>query len=367
MLRNIEIKNFRGFRQYSLHDAGRINLLVGLNNCGKTTLLEAIRLLTCGGNIAEFAAILEQRGEVLGGGLDGRRIHDADISHLFYGHKLEKNSRFSVEANADSAPEVVTIYIGYQATSANAPQQSNALDGELFESGFLNMEWKGSTNFSGRSLPITSRGGISQDDLQRMRWTGKAKSNSCYVSTAALNAELIAASFGKIALNPEEELIINSLRILEPKLERIAIGGPDDPSPRSMIKGGVYIKLRGVENRIPIGSLGDGMWRMLGLSLAMAQAEKGILLVDDIDTGLHHIVMRDMWRLVYETAKRLDIQVFATTHSRDCVQSLATISRGDVSKNSEITIHRIEPEKPESIRYTEQQIVIAAEQNIEVR
>ena len=61
-------------------------------------------------------------------------------------------------------------------------------------------------------------------------------------------------------------------------------------------RGGVFIKLSKTGNRIPIGSMGDGMWRMLGLALALANAKGGVLLVDEIDTGLHYSVMADMWR-----------------------------------------------------------------------
>ena len=113
--------------------------------------------------------------------------------------------------------------------------------------------------------------------------------------------------------------------------------------------------------------MGDGIWRLLGLALALVRSENGILLVDEIDTGLHYTVMEDMWKLVNETARRLNVQVFATTHSRDCYESLAAISRDTVSTGSEITIQRIERGKTRSVAYTEQEIVAASERHLEVR
>ncbi len=113
--------------------------------------------------------------------------------------------------------------------------------------------------------------------------------------------------------------------------------------------------------------MGDGIWRMLGLALALVRAEGGILLVDEIDTGLHFTVMSNMWRLIYNTAKRLNVQVFATTHSRDCYESLAVICREDVSKGSDITIQRIERDRQVAIGYTEQEIIAAAQRGMEVR
>ena len=91
------------------------------------------------------------------------------------------------------------------------------------------------------------------------------------------------------------------------------------------------------------------------------------MLVDEIDTGLHHSVMVDMWRLVIETAQRLDIQVFATTHSLDCVDALAQIRRKYPEIAAEVTVHRVEKNAPKTVVYEMDEIVIAAEGHIEVR
>jgi len=122
-----------------------------------------------------------------------------------------------------------------------------------------------------------------------------------------------------------------------------------------------------VPHRIPIGTLGEGIWRLLGIALALVRARGGTLLIDEIDTGLHYSIMSKMWRLVLETAQRLDVQVFATTHSRDCFESLASIARVDVSEGSEVTIQRLETDRSRTVNFTEQEIVLAAERGIEVR
>jgi AAA15 family ATPase/GTPase len=113
--------------------------------------------------------------------------------------------------------------------------------------------------------------------------------------------------------------------------------------------------------------MGDGIWRMLGIAIGLVTAKDGILLVDEIDTGLHYAVMSDMWRLVERTAERLNVQVFATTHSRDCYESLASIAHESVTENSKVTIQRIEREKGTTVAFTERDIVIAAERGLEVR
>ncbi len=109
------------------------------------------------------------------------------------------------------------------------------------------------------------------------------------------------------------------------------------------------VKLKSLENPVPIGSMGDGIWRMLALSIAIAQSKGGTLLVDEIDTGFT-TVMSKMWNLIYSAAKEFNVQVFATTHSYDCVYSLAQICP-DADSDNKITVQRIEANKHQSVPY----------------
>jgi AAA15 family ATPase/GTPase len=138
-------------------------------------------------------------------------------------------------------------------------------------------------------------------------------------------------------------------------------------SVRDPTRGGIFVRLKDVKDRIPIGSMSDGIWRMLGLALNVVHSANGVLLVDDIDIGLHHSVIKDMWKFLYAAATKYDVQVFATTHSRDCCQSLAAICRDSTSTASEVTIQRIEQGRDKAIAYTEQEIIAAAKHDIEVR
>jgi AAA15 family ATPase/GTPase len=94
--------------------------------------------------------------------------------------------------------------------------------------------------------------------------------------------------------------------------------------------------------------MGDGMWRMLTMAMAITQAKGGVLLVDEIDTGLHYTAMADMWNLICKSAKEFQVQVFATTHSYDCVHSLATICTPQMDPNHRVSIQRIEIGKGQS-------------------
>jgi len=76
--------------------------------------------------------------------------------------------------------------------------------------------------------------------------------------------------------------------------------------------------------------------------------------------------MSQMWRLIFNAAKELDVQVFATTHSYDCVYSLAQICNDPDGSNS-VTVQRIEPGKSTAVPYDQDEIAVAAHREIEVR
>ena len=183
-----------------------------------------------------------------------------------------------------------------------------------------------------------------------------------FIRTSGVKAADVVRSYSKLVFTDKDEPIKQALRIVEPAFEDIApVAGDrlDRDAP-----GGVVLKLRGIAGQVPIGSTGDGMWRMLGLALSLANAKGEVLLVDEIDTGLHYSVMEGMWRMVNKQAAALSVQVFATTHSRDCYESLAAIAR---SEAGDVTIQRIDRSRGEAVRFSREAVVAAAERGIEVR
>ncbi len=187
------------------------------------------------------------------------------------------------------------------------------------------------------------------------------------IPTAGLDARGVIAAFESVVLTKEEEFLLEALRTIEPRVIRLASIGSDAPR-WNIGRGGIVIRLSDSPERIPIGSLGDGMWRILGIALALVSSRNGVLLVDEIDTGLHYTALENMWRVIDETSKRLNIQVFATTHSRDCYESLASICREDVIiAESEVLIHRIESGSEVAISYSEGEIISTSLYDTEVR
>jgi hypothetical protein len=380
MLQSLKIEGFRGFQNFEMANLGRINLLVGKNNSGKTSILEAIQFLYVQNNLDIFLETISYRGEFSWS--ESNRTKVFEICHLFPGHEIIPSKEIIIIGSRESHQESVTISVksipiqlSLFSDKNDDLNNDNIFDDEEWNKLLLSIRW--SQSQKPIELELLANGTLARDSIRRMASLSRIshkigidnKIELRFLTPFSLTSSDMAALFDNIVLSPLEDLIIESLKIIEPKIERIASVGSGKylTSNNLGVRGGFLIKIKNHDQPIPIGSLGDGFWRMLGLVLAMVNLENGILLVDEIDSGLHFTVMTDMWKVVWETAKKLNIQVFATTHSRDCWQSLAELITEEKITDNEITIQRIDREKSQSVIFDPEEIVIAAKSNLEVR
>jgi len=380
MLKTVRIHNFRGFRSFELNNLGRLNLLVGTNNCGKTSVLEAIQLLCSRNNLEPLRDVMKSRGEYFWD--ERKRERELDIRHLFYGHDIEPGSEFSVLGVDGNSEEKVVATVGirrirrhYDSSSDNS-EQLKIIDDEIFDDSpedfkvlDFAIKWIHGSEQESWDRPLSNNGGLSDEYIRRLTRIGIPKNietKTQFVTSSALTTEKMIELFDQIVLTPEENLVQEALKTIESKIERIASVGSEKYR-RSEAREGFVVRLSDSHQRVPIGSMGDGIWRILGLALATVGAANGVLFVDEIDTGLHFSTMSDMWKLIWETAKRLNVQVFATTHSSDCWTSLASIASREDTMEDGITIQRIERDKDVGVVFSEREIIIAANRGIEVR
>ena len=103
MISSVHLENYRGFKEYRLSGLGRINLLVGKNNSGKTAILEAVNLLASAGDPRVLSRIARQRGEVHYDteDRDTRRSLYTDVSHFFHGHQFGEESKFIIQSDGN--------------------------------------------------------------------------------------------------------------------------------------------------------------------------------------------------------------------------------------------------------------------------
>ena len=150
----------------------------------------------------------------------------------------------------------------------------------------------------------------------------KQRINFQYVPTKTTSMDELGVLWDKVALTHYEKYTIDALRLIEPHIEDIRFVIKDErTNERTAI-----VKLFDEELRFPIRSMGDGIVRILQLILNMYAAKDGLYLIDEFDNGLHYSVQKSLWQMIFSLAKQLNIQVFATTHSWDCIQSFTEVS-----------------------------------------
>lgn len=133
--------------------------------------------------------------------------------------------------------------------------------------------------------------------------------NSVYISPRS-NYSALSKIWNEIALTSQE------VEVLE--IFNSAMGL--DVFRISILDKEVKVLLRGKNKPVQIETLGDGAKRVLLIAMSLTSSKKNLLLIDEIETHLHHSVIRKLWKIIFEYAIKWNIQVVATTHSQDAIR-----------------------------------------------
>jgi len=358
MTKSLRLRGYRAFDNFEINDLARVNLLVGKNGCGKTSILEAIQILETQGSVGTLKDIAFQRVEMAVKEQEDQYRSDffISLSHFFHGRNFAVGASFEIEGDSKHSK------VRAQVVDASSLDEQHNLFDDIPSDGCINL-----LDISGMLYPVSDNGALSfgrSFNSRRSAVAGQRLRNVEFVSTASLNLGVLYAIWNNILINSKEEEVIRAMRILDPSIEGVYFL-TDYDSQRS--PGGVLVSFNDGRERVPLGSTGEGMRRLLALALALTQAKGGVLLVDEIDTGLHYSVLGQMWLLIVEAARKMDIQVFATTHSLDCVKGLAWLCENHSELREEVALHKIDASLNHSVAFDAEQIAIADEQGIEVR
>lgn len=349
MLNSLEIKNFRILEDFKVSKLGRVNLIVGKNDSGKSSVLEALRIYA--GNA--HRGLLE---EIATG-------HDETYC-LKETEQIESDIKFPFEdffvGRQFPQDETLAISIGEQAPGGDALRIEH---GFLFEKKEVVTNDLGgtieTTHISRRRIPSPSHDDLSSEAISHVLFVTKGKHSfptialdkssrftprfkrkisgtlpCSVIPTQFISIDDLADEWDKITLTEHEEIVKQALRIITPEFESLTFIRNDEGNKhlRQEFSRLAKVKMSDSPHPVPLNSLGDGMLRVLQLVLKVFPAKGGFLLIDEFENGLHFSVQEKVWKLLFEMAQRLDIQVFATTHSWDCIESFAkaAIARRDV-------------------------------------
>lgn len=190
---------------------------------------------------------------------------------------------------------------------------------------------------------------------------------SSFITANGRGRPRIGHLWDKIALTDREDVVLAALRIVVPDVERISIVNNAYAEAGEKIERIPIVKLKGARDPVPLRSLGEGLYRLFALALSLVDAAGGFFLVDEIESGLHYSVQVDLWRIIFAVARQLDIQVFATTHSFDCIEAFQVAAQEDEA--SEGMLIRLERKNGEIIPtlFDERRLGIVTREHIEVR
>jgi hypothetical protein len=373
---SLEIRGFRAFQDLRIEKLGRVNLIVGQNNVGKSCLLEALQLYASRARPSFLWQLLEAHGEAAqlsqsGNNTEGEML--SIISNLFYDWPEMTELVPPIEIGPiDSPSATLRLSLGFFSPNSNETGQTTLQ--QVLPEGYGSVE-KAFPCFSvqlgqGRQIIYPLEAISTCEPLE-----DEIPPINCILSDAhSLSKREISALWDKIASPEVDEEILNALRVLAPGLNAIhMVGNIGTKHERFPV-----VTAATIAKPLPIWTLGTGIQRTLAIMLALLNAKDGLLLIDEIEHGLHYTAQVELWLLIFEIARRLNVQVFATSHSWDCIVSFQAaveeITQQDEQavledKQTEAMLFRLSLKtgNMRAVIYDKRKLAIAARQNIEVR
>lgn len=321
-LPELSIRAFRGLNDLTIPKLGRVTLIAGKNGVGKTTVLDAIRIYAARGDYSALLQVLQDREETsLRTDADGDDFLAPDWKSLFFGRDTSDNSCISIGPDEEKRKLRIRIGFAEEQIEQHLPdflQNSKVqtikieIDGKKqeFPLVYSAKDFATPSAFTGRTV-FRNKPERSSETTCRL------------LGPEPLGNRDLARLWNSVALTDSEDQVIKSLRlILGQDIERIAVLGDEAPS-RKRVSQRVMIKSAGYAERMPLKSLGDGTIRVFGIALALVCSRDGFLLIEEAENGIHHTAEYEFWRMILTTARQNNVQVFATTHSWDCVVGFA--------------------------------------------
>lgn len=327
MLDSFHIHNFRLFKNFSIEKLGQLNLITGKNNSGKSCLLEALYLYAKNVSPTVLYEIITSREEDWEERLQRRNNKSDEVEspfrYLFYGYHLPQAGKDSIEIGPLS--EMFKIHVSaYQRIEMEEKRIISRVDmtqqnyGEL-DNVELAIELEENSNF--RRLFFLNRDIRDQIRLPFIRMEqDRAKYNVQYIPASQFNNNDASILWDNINIHPKlRQEVFRGLQIIDNRIQEIV--KISDSREATFIL--IY---RDSNERLPLNSMGDGMIHLFHVILGLVNAREGILLIDEFENGLHYEVQYKIWELIFELAKQLNIQVFATTHSNDTIDAFRKVA-----------------------------------------
>ena len=314
-IREIEIKNYKLFKDFKAEGFGRVNLIGGKNNVGKTAFMEACY-------IEHSKDVLELYNRLLE--ID---THRNIINNLLYNRDKKQDIEKLIRDNLSLSISKVAIHLDESTYSINISTNNSDFSYEfsklveLLDLSFVSSKTFHSINFIGQD---------SSPDWLINHLVSKSKLENRY------------NEINKLLLNVFN---INNIDII-------------DNLP--------YLKSN--DAYIPLHQFGQGIKSFLDIIISIVLTKSNIIFIDEIENGIHYTNFDKLWEIILTISKEQNVQVFATTHSKECIESYARVAKK--LEDKEITYTHLKRMEDDSIKagvYDSEALINAIEQDHEVR
>ena len=332
--KNIEIKNFRGIESLEIKDLGRVNVFLGQNNSGKSSVLEAIFLLTGMAN-PDMPQNLNR--------IRNRNFYASfkDIFYLFHKMDVKIPPQFYAE-QTDGDGRTLRLNLTYAFDEQNQLSQTNGMNGmqpvsetkTFFNTLEMNFEIRAKGIISNYQSSMT----VKPDGVLSSKKTAEGYLEK--FETAFLTADLwginLATALSELFKRKKKDVVLDRLAHFDARIKDIDILQDD-----------IYVDFEDMQEKLPLRMVGDGMRRYLNIVAASANPLNNIILIDEIDNGLHYSAYKKLWEAIFALATTTNKQVFVTTHSKETLYRLNEMLEEHIDYQDALRLYTIEKTKLE--------------------
>ena len=313
MIKNIEIKSFRCFEDLKVSGFEKINLISGKNNVGKTALLEALFLNSTPRPDTIFLLRQIRRESPK----FRQSLPENTWNYFFF--EEHKNNTIEIEAILENgSSKKIEIFVDESVQNLeDTYEQDNDDDNEKLISLFsgsesvksvMHLKTKVNHGEAFETLIVSSAKGIIARDIK----VSDIKSAFFIPSFLRVAGRDLAQEFDKARLKDRDNELIKTFRVIDSSIisvETMTIG-----------EGNIWVTKEG-KRRLPLSLFGDAINRIADIILRIVNNENSILLIDEIENGIHHSNQAAFWSILYRLANELNVQIFASTHSLEMMKA----------------------------------------------
>ncbi len=307
-IRNINIYNFRGLSALTLEDLCPITVFLGENSVGKSSVLESLFMVTGPNNPFLSLQVTSLRAHT-GIDLNG-------VRYMFYDSDLS-NSPQMIAQFSDSETREIRLIPSYTLEEAvDANQIAHMGNNKQILTGITSefvIKTEGSTVTRKSTFERTQDGKLSPT----LDPNYQESVNSVCLSSFNLNYNVINI-YEELVKSGRKDVVLTAIKMFDSRINSI-----------EATKDGLFIGYDHLSNMVPLNMAGDGVQKYLSIALYAFHPSTDIIIIDEIENGLHFSAHQKLWKCIFTSAKELGKQFFISTHNKETLTCLSSLVSQD--------------------------------------